>query len=86
MSGRLPTLAAERCELPLMRIHLIAVGGSAMHNFALALAHAGHLVTGSDDQIFEPISMGFGDTSPVLREMTVKVCNGYGPPPLAPPL
>ena len=54
MSGRLPTLAAERCELPLMRIHLIAVGGSAMHNFALALAHAGHHVTGSDDQIFEP--------------------------------
>lgn len=47
-------MAAERCELPLMRIHLIAVGGSAMHNFALALAHAGHHVTGSDDQIFEP--------------------------------
>ena len=37
-----------------MRIHLIAVGGSAMHNFALALANAGHVVTGSDDQIFEP--------------------------------
>ena len=25
-----------------------------MHNFALALAHLGHDVTGSDDQIFEP--------------------------------
>jgi len=37
-----------------MRIHLIAIGGSAMHNFALALAHSGHDVTGSDDQIFEP--------------------------------
>lgn len=37
-----------------MRIHLIAIGGSAMHNFALALAHLGHDVTGSDDQIFEP--------------------------------
>ncbi len=37
-----------------MRIHLIAIGGSAMHNFALALAHLGHHVTGSDDQIFEP--------------------------------
>lgn len=37
-----------------MRIHLIAIGGSAMHNFALALAHSGHNVTGSDDQIFEP--------------------------------
>ena len=37
-----------------MRIHLIAIGGSAMHNFALALSDAGHNVTGSDDQIFEP--------------------------------
>ena len=37
-----------------MRIHLIAIGGSAMHNFALALDHLGHKVTGSDDQIFEP--------------------------------
>ena len=37
-----------------MRIHLIAIGGSAMHNFALALKHSGHKVSGSDDQIFEP--------------------------------
>ncbi len=37
-----------------MRIHLIAIGGSAMHNFALALKHIGHKVSGSDDQIFEP--------------------------------
>ena len=37
-----------------MRIHLIAIGGSAMHNFALALKHLGHDVSGSDDQIFEP--------------------------------
>ncbi len=37
-----------------MRIHLIAIGGSAMHNFALALSHLGHEITGSDDQIFEP--------------------------------
>ena len=37
-----------------MRIHLIAIGGSAMHNFALALQHSGHEVSGSDDQIFEP--------------------------------
>ncbi|MDA0913239.1 MAG: Mur ligase family protein [Bacteroidetes bacterium] len=37
-----------------MRIHLIAIGGSAMHNIALALHRAGHSVTGSDDQIREP--------------------------------
>ena len=47
-------LHLKRCELPPMRIHLIAIGGSAMHNFALALADSGHHVTGSDDQIFEP--------------------------------
>lgn len=38
----------------IMRIHFIAIGGSAMHNLALALADAGHQVSGSDDQILEP--------------------------------
>ena len=37
-----------------MRIHFIAIGGSAMHNLALALHHKGYEVTGSDDVIFEP--------------------------------
>lgn len=37
-----------------MRIHLIAVGGSAMHNMAIALHKKGYKVTGSDDEIFEP--------------------------------
>lgn len=37
-----------------MRIHLIAIGGSAMHNLAIALNRKGYIVTGSDDQIFEP--------------------------------
>lgn len=37
-----------------MRIHLIAIGGSAMHNMALALHHKGFIVTGSDDAIFNP--------------------------------
>jgi len=37
-----------------MQIHFIAIGGSAMHNLALALHDAGHQVTGSDDQINEP--------------------------------
>ena len=35
-------------------IHLIAVGGSIMHNLALALHRRGTHVTGSDDEIFEP--------------------------------
>lgn len=37
-----------------MRIHLIAIGGSAMHNMALALHEKGYHVTGSDDEIREP--------------------------------
>ncbi|MFX0555346.1 UDP-N-acetylmuramate--L-alanine ligase [Maribacter sp. CXY002] len=37
-----------------MRIHFIAIGGSAMHNLALALKHKGYTITGSDDVIFEP--------------------------------
>ncbi len=37
-----------------MRIHFIAIGGSAMHNLALALHEKGYEITGSDDDIFEP--------------------------------
>ncbi|MGB3775366.1 MAG: Mur ligase family protein [Leeuwenhoekiella sp.] len=37
-----------------MRIHFIAIGGSAMHNLAIALHDKGDTVTGSDDAIFEP--------------------------------
>ncbi|MVX34296.1 UDP-N-acetylmuramate--L-alanine ligase [Myroides sp. LoEW2-1] len=37
-----------------MRVHFIAIGGSAMHNLALALHDKGDQVTGSDDAIFEP--------------------------------
>lgn len=37
-----------------MKIHFIAIGGSAMHNLALALHAKGEDVTGSDDEIFEP--------------------------------
>lgn len=37
-----------------MRIHFIAIGGSAMHNLALALHQKGYQITGSDDAIFEP--------------------------------
>jgi len=37
-----------------MHIHFIAIGGSAMHNLAIALHKKGYKVTGSDDEIFEP--------------------------------
>lgn len=37
-----------------MNIHLIAIGGSVMHNIALALKKKGYNISGSDDDIFEP--------------------------------
>ena len=36
------------------RIHFIAIGGSTMHNLAIALHQQGHIISGSDDEIFEP--------------------------------
>jgi UDP-N-acetylmuramate: L-alanyl-gamma-D-glutamyl-meso-diaminopimelate ligase len=36
------------------KIHFIAIGGSVMHNLAVALKQAGHEVSGSDDEIFDP--------------------------------
>ena len=37
-----------------MRVHFIAIGGAVMHNLAIALHKKGYIVTGSDDEIFEP--------------------------------
>jgi UDP-N-acetylmuramate: L-alanyl-gamma-D-glutamyl-meso-diaminopimelate ligase len=37
-----------------MKIHFIAIGGSAMHNLAIAMHKKGFMVTGSDDAIEEP--------------------------------
>lgn len=36
------------------KVHFIAIGGSAMHNLAIALHEKGYQVSGSDDAIFEP--------------------------------
>jgi len=37
-----------------MKIHIIAIGGSIMHNLAIDLKNNGHIVSGSDDDIHEP--------------------------------
>jgi UDP-N-acetylmuramate: L-alanyl-gamma-D-glutamyl-meso-diaminopimelate ligase len=37
-----------------MNIHFISVGGSVMHQLAIALKRKGYTITGSDDEIFEP--------------------------------
>jgi UDP-N-acetylmuramate: L-alanyl-gamma-D-glutamyl-meso-diaminopimelate ligase len=37
------------------RVHFIAIGGAAMHNLAIAVSQKkNYLVTGSDDEVFEP--------------------------------
>ena len=37
-----------------MRIHFIAIGGTAMHSLAIEMSKKGHNVSGSDDNIYEP--------------------------------
>lgn len=43
-----------------MNVHFIAIGGSAMHNLAIALHRKGYQVTGSDDEIFDPARTRLG--------------------------
>lgn len=37
-----------------MKVHFIAIGGSVMHQLAISLQKKGYIITGSDDEIFEP--------------------------------
>lgn len=37
-----------------MKIHFISIGGSVMHQLAIALKRKGYQISGSDDEIFEP--------------------------------
>jgi UDP-N-acetylmuramate: L-alanyl-gamma-D-glutamyl-meso-diaminopimelate ligase len=37
-----------------MKIHFISIGGSVMHQLAIALKRKGYEITGTDDEIFEP--------------------------------
>ena len=53
-----------------MRIHFIAIGGAAMHNLALAVASKqGYIVTGSDDEIFDPALTHLRDAGLLPAEM-----------------
>ena len=37
-----------------MKVHFISIGGSVMHQLAIALKRKGYVVTGTDDEVFEP--------------------------------
>ena len=52
-----------------MRVHLIAIGGAAMHNLAIALHKKGFHVTGSDDAIYEPSRTRLANYNILPKEM-----------------
>ncbi len=43
-----------------MKVHFISIGGSVMHQLAIALKRKGYAVTGTDDEIFEPAKSNLG--------------------------
>ena len=56
--------------------HLIGIGGTAMASLAGLLKAAGHTVTGSDENVYEPMSTE-------LRDMGIQYAEGYRPENLA---
>jgi UDP-N-acetylmuramate: L-alanyl-gamma-D-glutamyl-meso-diaminopimelate ligase len=59
------------------RVHLIGVGGTAMAALAGMLSERGLVVTGSDNQLYEP-------TASLLRNSRVQVVTGFAPANLSP--
>ncbi|MFH1320737.1 MAG: Mur ligase family protein [Bacteroidota bacterium] len=60
-----------------MNIHFIAIGGSAMHNLAIALCKKGYTVTGSDDEIFEPSRSKLKKHGLLPKKIGWDTCNIY---------
>ncbi len=56
-----------------MNVHFIAIGGSVMHQLAIALKIKGYNVSGSDDEIFEPAK------SNLLKEGILPAAIGWYP-------
>lgn len=54
------------------RIHLLGVGGTGMGAFAYLLEQAGHVVTGSDQNLYPPMSE-------MLKEWGIEVLTPYAP-------
>ncbi|NTW55724.1 MAG: UDP-N-acetylmuramate:L-alanyl-gamma-D-glutamyl-meso-diaminopimelate ligase [Chlorobiaceae bacterium] len=51
-------------------IYFIGIGGTAMASTAVALSHAGHAITGSDTQLYPPMST-------YLEEHNIRYFNGF---------
>lgn len=41
-------------QVIIMKLHFVSIAGSVMHQLAIALHHKGYVISGSDDEIFEP--------------------------------
>jgi UDP-N-acetylmuramate: L-alanyl-gamma-D-glutamyl-meso-diaminopimelate ligase len=68
------TIRTPRCAQLLPRhYHLIGIAGTAMASLAGAPARRGHTVTGSDENVYPPMS-------DQLRELGIRYAEGYGPP------
>lgn len=52
-----------------MNVHFISIGGSAMHNLALALKEKNYQITGSDDEIVEPSKSRLANAGLLPEEM-----------------
>jgi len=63
-----------------MNVHFIAIGGSVMHQLAIALHRKGYTVTGSDDEIFEPAR------SNLEQEGLLPAALGWSPEKIGPEL
>jgi UDP-N-acetylmuramate: L-alanyl-gamma-D-glutamyl-meso-diaminopimelate ligase len=62
---------------PPRHYHLIGIGGTAMGSLAGLLREAGHRVTGSDENVYPPMST-------LLQEMGIPYAEGYSPRNLEP--
>src|SRR5215210_2985194 len=69
--------SAGQKEKPSLHYHLIGIGGSAMASLAGLLKAAGHTVTGSDENVYPPMSTG-------LQQMGIAYNQGYRAENLSP--
>ncbi|TDH28870.1 peptidoglycan synthetase [Segetibacter sp. 3557_3] len=63
-----------------MKVHFISIGGSVMHQLAIALKRKGYQVSGTDDEIFEP------SKSNLQKEGLLPVQQGWQPSLITPEL
>jgi UDP-N-acetylmuramate: L-alanyl-gamma-D-glutamyl-meso-diaminopimelate ligase len=68
---------ADKGSRASLHYHLIGIGGTAMASLAGLLKAAGHTVTGSDENVYPPMSTG-------LQAMGIAYSQGYRPENLSP--